>query len=451
MAQSLESDLATSSANEASRMPRISLTLAWWSIVSAMFFIYVAAALSLRFGVADAFVGIIVAIIVFGVLAGILARYAVRTGLGTFLLSKVIFGRTGAALATLILFTTAIYFAVFEGAVLVSAAVKVVPGLSYQAACVIVVLYSTPLIIGSVQHWLNRFNGILMPFYVLGLLAAVGLALSNYGYSRHWLDLGPADAGLDGHWWDCFVAYLGNSVIFMFSQDYARFGRLKDETYHAVLNFGYPFYAVAYGVNGVIGVFLVGTTQLANVTESSVVDAFVAVLGGAATLGFVWVTQTRINTANYYVACINMQAFFESISPVRATKLVWAVLVGVVVLAIMLATDVLGYVLVALAYQGAFVSAWVGVALAHVLIGGSAAASAEASPETLAGLPAVNAVGMIAWLCGAASSLALMQTSGFSQTLATPAALLISAAAYALLRRFGAQSNPISGSHLSST
>ena len=44
---------------------------------------------------------------------------------------------------------------------------------------------------------------------------------------------------------------------------------------------------------------------------------------------------------------------------------------------------------------------------------------------------------MIAWLCGAASSLALMQTSGFSMTLATPAALLISAMAYALLRRYG--------------
>ena len=174
-------------------------------------------------------------------------------------------------------------------------------------------------------------------------------------------------------------------------------------------------------------------------------------LGGAATLGFVWVKQTRINTANYYVACINMQAFFESISPLRAPKLVWAVLVGVVVLALMLATDVISYVLVALAYQGAFVSAWVGVALAHVLLCGSAAAATEASPETLARLPAVNAVGMIAWLCGAASSLALMQTSGFPKTLDTPAALLISAAAYALLRRFGAQRNPMSTSHLSYT
>jgi hypothetical protein len=316
---------------------------------------------------------------------------------------------------------------------------------------VIVVLYSTPLIIGSVQHWLNRFNGILMPFYVLGLLAAVGSALSDYGYSSHWLDLGPADAGLDGRWWDCFVAYLGNSVIFMFSQDYARFGRRKDETYHAVLNFGYPFYAVAYGVNGAIGVFLVGTTQLINVTESSVVDAFVAVLGGAATLGFVWVTQTRINTANYYVATINMQAFFESISPIRAPKLLWAAMVGAVVLALMLATDVISYVLVALAYQGAFVSAWVGVALAHVILGGSAAGSTEASPEALAGLPAVDAAGTIAWLCGAASGLALMQTSGFSKTLATPAALLISAAAYGLFRRFGVRRNRIDGSNLSST
>lgn len=124
---------------------------------------------------------------------------------------------------------------------------------------------------------------------------------------------------------------------------------------------------------------------------------------------------------------------------------------GLVVLALMLATDVISYVLVALAYQGAFVSAWVGVALAHVLLGRAAATTAEASAEALARLPAVDVVGMMAWLCGAASSLALMQTSGFSQSLATPAALLIAAAAYALLRWFGARRNPVNASHLSST
>ena len=133
----------------------------------------------------------------------------------------------------------------------------------------------------------------------------------------------------------------------------------------------------------------------------------------------------------------HLDFLFESVADRFDPQVIWAVLVGVVVLALMLATDVLSYVLVALAYQGAFVSAWVGVALAHVLRVRSGATAAEASPEALARLPAVDVVGMIAWLCGAASSLALMQTSGFAVTLATPAALVISAAAYALLRRYG--------------
>lgn len=43
-------------------------------------------------------------------------------------------------------------------------------------------------------------------------------------------------------------------------------------------------------------------------------------------------------------------------------------------------------------------------------------------------------------LCGAASALALMQTAGFTNRLSTPAALLVSAAAYALLRQYGPRS-----------
>ena len=48
-------------------------------------------------------------------------------------------------------------------------------------------------------------------------------------------------------------------------------------------------------------------------------------LGG---LLFVWITQTRI-TANYYLATINMQAFFARFSGMRWSKAVWAVAVGV--------------------------------------------------------------------------------------------------------------------------
>ena len=45
----------------------------------------------------------------------------------------------------------------------------------FKWAALIVFCYSVPLVFGSVQHWLDKFNGVLLPFYLLGLLAAVGL------------------------------------------------------------------------------------------------------------------------------------------------------------------------------------------------------------------------------------------------------------------------------------
>ena len=48
------------------------------------------------------------------------------------------------------------------------------------------------LIFGSVQRWLDKFNGVLLPFYLLGLLLAVVMATREYGYSDAWLSFGPA-------------------------------------------------------------------------------------------------------------------------------------------------------------------------------------------------------------------------------------------------------------------
>ena len=64
------------------------------------------------------------------------------------------------------------------------------PQLAYPLAALLVVLYSVPLILGSVQHWLDKLNGVLLPVYLGGLLVAVGLSISRYGYQPQWLDFG---------------------------------------------------------------------------------------------------------------------------------------------------------------------------------------------------------------------------------------------------------------------
>ena len=66
-------------------------------------------------------------VVCYGIVNGIISRYAIRTGLSVALFSRKLFGTSGAALATLIFFATAIYYAVFEGAVIAVAAHHFIP------------------------------------------------------------------------------------------------------------------------------------------------------------------------------------------------------------------------------------------------------------------------------------------------------------------------------------
>ena len=177
------SDVSTEIVSEHDRASKGSLTMAWWGVCSAMFYIVVGIAMAKAYGTVNAIIGLGITVVAYGIVNGIISRYAISTGLSVGLFSRVLFGAKGAALATLIFFVTAIYYAVFEGSVIAVTLNHMYPGISYTIAALIVVLYSVPLIFGSVQHWLDKFNGVLLPFYILGLVGAVVLATSQYGYT----------------------------------------------------------------------------------------------------------------------------------------------------------------------------------------------------------------------------------------------------------------------------
>ncbi|NTZ84993.1 allantoin permease [Burkholderia metallica] len=425
-------DLSTLAISDHARMPPFSLTMAWWAVCSAVFYIVVGATLALTYGARNALIGMALSVVSYGVVNSIISRYAIRTGLSVALFSRVLFGSAGAALATLIFFATAIYYAVFEGSVIAVAAHHQFPALDYKWAALIVVCYSVPLVFGSVQHWLDKFNGVLLPFYLFGLLAAVGLATAEYGYNAAWLDFGPTGAAPAGGWWHCFVYYMGVWVLMMFTFDYARFGRKEDAGYHGRFNFGMPFYLVTFLVNGAAGIYLVSTIPgLGTLSEVSVVLALLKLMGLWGLL-FVWVTQSRINTANYYLATVNMQAFFLKVAGLRAPKFVWALVVGAVVYALMMA-DIFSRILQALAYQGIFVVAWVGVALAHILSARYGQLVGDDVECRDAHVPTFNPGGLTAWFAGAFAGLALNQATGFAASLSAPATFVVSWAVYRAL------------------
>ncbi|MEE3643023.1 MULTISPECIES: hypothetical protein [unclassified Brenneria] len=182
-----------------------------------------------------------------------------------------------------------------------------------------------------------------------------------------------------------------------------------------------PFYLITFLLNGVAGIYLVSTfEQQGGVSEISVVVAILNLLGLWGLL-FVWITQTRINTANYYLATVNMQVFFDRLFRLRGRKIVWACIVGAVVYVLMLA-DIFSYILQALAYQGVFVVAWVGVALGHIF---SDAPTVERHTEQTFSLR-----GLSAWFLSVSAGIALMHGSAALQSFSAPTTFAIALLLY---------------------
>ncbi len=423
------SDFSNMAVPKHARMPKAALTMAWWAVCSAVFYIVVGAAMALNFGTRNAIIGMVLSVVVYGLVNSVLSRFAIRTGLSVALFSRVLFGNVGAGLATLIFCATAIYYAVFEGSVIAVGINTSLPSISYPVAALIVVIYSVSLIFGSIQTWLDKFNGVLLPFYILGLIVAVALAIGEYGYSNKWLNLGPEAGVPAGGWWSCFVYYMGVWVLMLFTFDYARFGREEDTSYHAWFNFGMPFYAMAFVVSGLFGMFMIGTVpDLGALSEVSVLLALLKLMGVWGLL-FVWVTQTRINTANYYLAAVNLEALAQLFGRVPFGRFGWAIAVGAIVYVLMLA-NVFAYLLTALAYQGIFVVAWVAVAMAHILIDRYSALVGDTIEYRSSHVPTFNPLGISAWFIAAAMGIALHIWGGTYAELSAPATAIIAFVIY---------------------
>lgn len=411
------------------RMLRANLMMAWWAVCSAIFYMVVAAAMARSYGTANALIGIVLTVVAFGVINGAISRYSIKTGLTVALFSKVIFGHFGAVVATLIFFATALYYAVFEGYVMALVLSEWSGNLSMTLATAIVVVFGVALIFGSMQHWLDKFNGVLLPLYVIGMLVAVGMAVSEFGYPSGWLTRVPDGGASPWGWLHTFAYYMGVWVLMMFTFDYARFGRKQDSAFHARITFGIPFYVMTFLFSGVVGILLDSMIPTDGLSEASIVLGLLELMGVGGLL-LVWVTQSRINTANFYLATVNFESFVRKVTGVRMSKVVAGCVIGVMAYVLMMA-DVFSYILQALAYQGVFVVAWVGVALSHVL--------SKTYRDRFNGhveldndyIPAFNPCGLSAWCGSAIVGIVIMHIPSVS-AFSAPAAFVFAYAVYEL-------------------
>ncbi|MFI6353591.1 purine-cytosine permease family protein [Streptomyces sp. NPDC050743] len=418
------------------RSGRMSLLMAFGSMFSAMFWLYVAATVAAVAGTANAVIGIVLTCLTKGGMNFFLARYASRSGLTVALLSRRIFGYAGAVLAPLIFAATALYYGVFEGSIVAVALQNFVGGGDIRLWYLLVVLYSVPLILGGVRTWLDKLNGLLLPFYVIGLVALVAVASSRHPAS---ISLPNPHADLAGPGWLwAFSVYMGVYILMMYTVDFARFGKAKDETFHGIVTFGPVFYLLTYLGTGLVGIFVAATVPgvlgTRGITETGIVEAVIRTLGLAGLLLLV-VSQTRINSANLYLASTNLEALASRVLRVRLPRIAWAVVAGVLVYALML-TDVLSYLLRALNWQGVFVVAWVAIALTHLVLHRRTEGTLpEFRPGRLRPVTPAAAV----WLVVSVAGILLVELGGpFGATWSAPITFLLSAAGYALVARFDA-------------
>ncbi|MFE7136005.1 purine-cytosine permease family protein [Streptomyces sp. NPDC057638] len=416
------------------RSGRLSLTMAWYALVSGMFYLVTAATLAVTVGTVDTLIGILLAVAVFGAVNYVFSRYAARTGLTVALLSQRVFGSIGSVLAPLVLAATAIYYAVFEGSVIAHALHAYTGALTIEVWYAISILSNVPMVIGGVRRWLDKFNGALLPLYWTGLIIVVVLAAREYqpsGWLTHTPDVVP-DLGAPG-WLYAFFVYMGVFVFMMYTIDFGRFGKREDAAFHSVVTFGPVFYFFVYFVNGLIGIFLVlAAGAVGAPTETAIGDTIVALMGVWG-LGVVWLTQSRINTANYYVASTNLEATVARLFHIRIPRVVALALASVVTYLIML-TDVLSYVLTALAWQGAFVVGWVGIMLTHLVFHHTG--DRDGLPEFRPGRVMSFAPGALVWLLSSLTGILVLEFTGtFGTTWSSPLTFVLSIGLYWLALR----------------
>lgn len=416
-------------------MGRLSLAMAWYGLVSAMFFVYIGAALAMAYGTRDALIGLGLTILTYGFINRILSGYALRHGLTVAQFSRSLLGRTGALLATIIFAATAIYYAVFEGAILAFAFQTQFGGpmpLWYAA----VVLYTLPLVAGGIQRWLDKINGWLLPVYWGGLITAVIWSGTAYGFSDNWLTHSLPALGFDEGgpgWLGTYAAFMGVWILMMYTMDFAALGKPQDEKFHKRYTFGWLFYVLAFGANALIGIFLTFTIPGLEATETGVAGGLVSLMGLLGLL-VVFVSQTRINTANYALGISNLREFGERAFKLKLPAIAWTFLGGVVIFLLML-LPVVQYLLVALSWQAALVTGWVAIALTHIVLDKRSNAPVESGSLPGRAFPRVNNAGVIAWSGSAAIGIALIQSGlQWGATVGTLITPLLAAAIYTGLR-----------------
>ncbi len=413
------------------RLGKWQLAMSFWSLLSAMVWLFYGALAASLFGSTNAIIAMVLAVVTYSLANTVISRWTIRTGLNATLLSRQTFGVLGAIFAATLLTANTVYYAVFESSTLAVAFAHYTPGWPIEVWYAIVSLLMLPLMLGGVQTFMAKLNGALLPFYYLGLVAAVVVTAVRYPVGGAWLQFEgvvPPEARAYPGWVLAFMLYMGLFILMPTTADFARFGRVEDEKFHTTVSFGWVFQTLLLLVNGVAGIFLVRSV-IPNepAAEIGVVTALLSSMGVFGLILIV-VSQTRINTLNYYESSANASRVITSVTGKRVPRLFLVVGLTVLVFLLML-TNVFSYIERMLGWQAAFMVGWVGILVTHyVLTKGWSGTEFRAQR-----MPRVT-WGLAAWLISAGLAIWLEESSAAPPKLAALApvvALVVAVVLYA--------------------
>lgn len=350
------------------RQPRRAVLGSWWSIASAMAFLYFGVLAASLAGTQQALLGLVLVIVVSAALGAFASNAAIRRGLNSMLLTREVFGVRGAVLTPLICGLGGLYYAVFESSVMAAALHSYFQVFDIRVWYAIVIIGMTPLMLGGMQTWLNKLNSWSLPIFLIGVTAAVVFGAWRFGWTSDWWTAAPdtsAASTLPG-WLTTFILYMGLWLLVPDTPEFARFGRIQDKRFHANITFGWAFYLVAYGFSGLAGILIVAlAAPHTTIAESAVTTGIVSSLGIVGLI-VVIVSQIRINSANFYVASTCLDRVVGHLSSRNLPRRMWVVLLAAVTFTLML-TNVFSYIATALAWQGIVTVSWVGIVGVHLL------------------------------------------------------------------------------------
>ncbi|MER5755196.1 hypothetical protein [Streptomyces sp. NPDC002088] len=429
------------------RVGRWQLTMSYWSLLSAMVWLFYGALAASLYGTVDALIAIGVSVVTYSLINAVFTRWGLRSGLNSTLLSRRMFGVLGASLTALLIAANTTYYAVFESSTLAVAFGHYTPNWDIRIWYAIIAVVMLPLMLGGVQTWMARLNGILLPLYVIGIIAAVVAAAVRFPESSNWLSFDgviPPEARALPGWLLGTVLYMGIYLCMPTTVDFARFAKVEDDGFHRNVTFGWVFYIWLFAVNGAVGIFLVRAAIPDQPTaETGVVQAILASLGVFGLILIV-VSQARINSLNYYQASANWGRLINNLCGIRLGRPLLVAATTVVVFLLML-TDVFSYLQNALTWQGVFLVSWAGVALTHFAL---VPEDRIAGPEFRAlRLPRVT-WGLGVWVLASAVGIYLVEAPGVPAALAGTAqlvALVVSAALYTVVVKLRPAARPAAG------